>query len=78
MTTATIKPFAVGTTLGKGIYKIFHGSAAEVKNQVKQHTQNKYWSIYYYDTQEQVNEQVAIDREFLADDMGGVEFVEVS
>lgn len=68
--------YAIGTTTGQHNYKIFHGKSENVKRSVKKEN-NKYWSIYYYGTQLELDRYIEIDRDFFKGDMEGVEFIAV-
>jgi len=68
--------YAIGTIMDKSNYNIFYGKTENVKNAIKKENR-KYWSIYYYKTQLELEDYIKTDRAFFKLDMEGVNFIKV-
>ena len=72
-----MRKFAKGMLSDGCKTKIFYGDAYTVEKNML--TENKeYFSIYYYNTYEEMEKYIKIDMDLLKDEMGQIEFIDVS
>jgi hypothetical protein len=68
--------FAKGLTSKQQQCKIFYGLGEDVERNIHKEN-NKYWSISFYNTKEEMERYIEIDKQLLKDEADKVEFIQV-